>query len=42
MTNLDPGPLQGLKIWGGHIVLGGDNVAPLVEIGLTNLPKTEF
>ena len=26
----------------GLVVLGGDNVAPLVEIGLTNLPKTEF
>ena len=25
---------------GGHIVLGGDNVPPLVEIGLTDLPKT--
>ena len=25
---------------GGHIVLGGDNVSPLVEIGLTNLPKS--
>ena len=23
----------------GHIVLGGDNVPPLVEIGLTDLPK---
>ena len=34
------GPPQGLKIWGGHIVLGGDNVPPLVEIGLTDLPKS--
>ena len=25
---------------GGHVVLGGDNVPPLVEIGLTGLPKT--
>ena len=25
---------------GGHIILGGDNVAPLVEIGLTDLPKS--
>ena len=25
---------------GGHIVLGGDNVPPLVEIGLTDLPKS--
>ena len=33
------GPSQGLKI-GGHIVLGGDNVTPLVEIGLTDLPKS--
>ena len=25
---------------GGHIVLGGNNVPPLVEIGLTDLPKS--
>jgi hypothetical protein len=25
---------------GGLVVLSGDNVAPLVEIGLTDLPKT--
>ena len=25
---------------GGLAVLGGDNVPPLVEIGLTDLPKT--
>ena len=25
---------------GGQVVLGGDNVSPLVEIGLTDLPKT--
>ena len=25
---------------GGHIILGGDNVPPLVEIGLTDLPKS--
>ena len=25
---------------GGLLVLGGDNVSPLVEIGLTDLPKT--
>ena len=24
----------------GHTVLGGDNVSPLVEIGLTDLPKS--
>ena len=24
---------------GGLVVLGGDNVPPLVEIGLTDLPK---
>ena len=31
------------KVWksGGLVVLGGDNVPPLVEIGLTDLPKTE-
>ena len=26
---------------GGHVVLGTDNVPPLVEIGLSDLPKTE-
>ena len=25
---------------GGHVVLGGDNVPPLVEIGLTDLTKS--
>ena len=25
---------------GGLVVLGGENVPPLVEIGLSNLPKT--
>ena len=36
------GPSQDLKIWGGgHIVLGGDNVPFLVEIGLTDLPQTK-
>ena len=25
---------------GGHIVPGGDNVSPLVEIGLTDLSKS--
>ena len=25
---------------GGLVVLGGDNVSPLVETGLTDLPKT--
>ena len=25
---------------GGHIVLGGDNVPPLVEIGLSDLSKS--
>ena len=34
------GPSQGLKIRGGLVVLGGENVPPLVEIGLTDLPKT--
>ena len=35
-----PGMQQGSKIWGGQVVLGGDNVSPLVEIMLTDLPKT--
>ena len=36
------GPSQGLKIreGGGHVVLCGDNVPPLVEIGLADLPKS--
>ena len=35
------GPSQGPKIRGGGlVVLGGNNVPPLVEIGLTDLPKT--
>ena len=25
---------------GGHVILGGDNVSPLVEIGSTDLPKS--
>ena len=25
---------------GGLVVMGGDNVPPLVEIGLTDMPKT--
>ena len=29
-----------VKNLGGHIVLGGDNVPPLVEIGLTDPPKS--
>ena len=29
-----------VKIPGGQVVLGGDNVSPLVEIGLTDLPKS--
>ena len=33
------GPSQGLK-FRGLVVLGGDNVSPLVEIGLTDLPKS--
>ena len=28
------------NLGGGHIVLGGDNVPPLVEIGLTDPPKS--
>ena len=30
---------QGLKFWGGLVVMGGDNVSPLVEIGLADLPN---
>ena len=25
---------------GGHVLLGGDNMPPLVEMGLTDLPKS--
>ena len=28
------------NLGGGHIVLGRDNVPPLVEIGLTDLPNS--
>ena len=36
-----PGMQQGSKIrGGGQVVLGGDNVSPLVEIGLTDPPKS--
>ena len=28
------------EVLGGLVVLDGDNVSPLVEIGLTDLPKT--
>ena len=35
------GMQQGSKIrGGGQVVLGGDNVSPLVEIGLTDPPKS--
>ena len=34
-----PGPSQGLKYGGGLVVLGRDNVSPLVEIGLADLPN---
>ena len=39
-TLCSTGPSQGLKIRGGHVILGGDNVPSLVEIGLTTLPKS--
>ena len=29
-----------VKNLGGHIVLGGDNMPPLVEIGLTDVSKS--
>ena len=36
-----PGMQQGSKIREeGQVVLGGDNVSPLVEIGLTDPPKS--
>ena len=28
------------NLGGGHVILGGDNVPPLVKIGLTDLPKS--
>ena len=41
MLSYCPGPSQGLKIReGGLVVLGGDNMRPLVKIGSTDLPKT--
>ena len=38
--NFITGPSQGLKFWGGQVVLDGDNVSPLVKIGLADLPKS--
>ena len=38
-TNSIQGRSKVLKS-GGLVVLGGENVPPLVEIGLTDLPKT--
>ena len=41
MLSYCPGPSQGLKIReGGLVVLGGDNMRPVVKIGSTDLPKT--
>ena len=45
LRSLDQYMYQGRrKVWKsgerGHIELGGDNVPPLVEIGLTDLPKS--
>ena len=37
---LKAGLSQGLKNPGGLVVLDGDNVSLLVEVGLTDLPKT--
>ena len=34
------GPSEGLKIWVCQYYLGGHNLSPLVEIGLTDLPKS--
>ena len=52
VANLGPkhqpfaGPSQGLKIWwwwgGEAVVLGGDNVPLLIEIGLTDLLKSRL
>ena len=36
----DPGPLEGIKIRRGPVLFGGHNLSPLVEIGLTDLPKS--
>ena len=40
LCSVQSGPSQGLIRGGRLVVLGGDNVPPLVEIGLTDLPKT--
>ena len=34
------GRAEGLEIWGGQYLCGGHNLFPLVEIGLTGLPKS--
>ena len=36
----DPGPLEGIKIRRVPVLFGGHNLSPLVEIGLTDLPKS--
>ena len=42
LMNVKPllGAVARFENLGGHIVLGGNNVPPLVEIGLTDLPKS--
>ena len=42
LMNVKPllGAVARFENLGGHIVLGGNNVPPLVEIGLTDLSKT--
>ena len=34
------GRAESLEIWGGQYLCGGHNLFPLVEIGLTGLPKS--
>ena len=34
------GRAEGLEIWGGQYLCGGHNLFPLVEIGLTYVPKS--
>ena len=42
LMNVKPllGAVARFENLGGHIVLGGNNVPPQVEIGLTDLPKS--
>ena len=39
-SKIDIRGVSGFLRVGGQVVMGGNNVSPLVEIGLTDLPKS--